>query len=300
MKTNCRFFRKYIYILMIFLVVLSIYALGRYSIDSTVKEKEDILEFIKIARGDGPSLLKVQMTDADRHIVFDLLKAIDLVAKRLNISYFMWAGTLLGSYRNHDIIPWDDDIDLIFNFEDRFLLMEYLPKIKEILPETLIERANMRIKVSDKRGVRYYTDDQDFAYRWPFIDIEFFQENATHIFTINDENTRVFDRSDIFPGHHRPLGNLWLSSPRNPVKVLKAYYDDLSVCSTGRYSHKLERFMRLVGDKAKCKSLLNVYPFVKRRLRKTSSRQQVEESLIERDKLIHTVYVDETEYEQVI
>ncbi|CAD5125070.1 DgyrCDS13311 [Dimorphilus gyrociliatus] len=207
---------------------------------------------------------------------------------------------MLHILRNHDIIPWDDDIDLIFNFEDRFLLMEYLPKIKEILPETLIERANMRIKVSDKRGVRYYTDDQDFAYRWPFIDIEFFQENATHIFTINDENTRVFDRSDIFPGHHRPLGNLWLSSPRNPVKVLKAYYDDLSVCSTGRYSHKLERFMRLVGDKAKCKSLLNVYPFVKRRLRKTSSRQQVEESLIERDKLIHTVYVDETEYEQVI
>lgn len=77
--------------------------------------------------------------------------------------------------RHHDIIPWDDDVDVLFNFKDRFLLLEYLPKIKEILPETLIEKAGMRIKLSDERGVKYSNLGSEFSYRWPYVDIEFFE-----------------------------------------------------------------------------------------------------------------------------
>ena len=36
-----------------------------------------------------------------------------------NLTYFMYGGTLIGSWRHHGIIPWDDDVDLILNAREK-------------------------------------------------------------------------------------------------------------------------------------------------------------------------------------
>jgi len=56
-------------------------------------------------------------------IELDMLYELDRVCKKLEISYFLEAGSLLGAARDGRFIPWDDDIDVSMLREeyDRFL-----------------------------------------------------------------------------------------------------------------------------------------------------------------------------------
>lgn len=78
------------------------------------------------------------------------------------------------------------------------------------------------------------------------------------------------------------------------------YYGDLKTCSSGRYNHKLELFKKVKPEKALCKKLSKIYPFVKRRLKKLSNGVKVEESLIKNNNIIHSILVDEEEFSHVI
>lgn len=60
---------------------------------------------------------------AHQNAMLRLLREFDRVCKKLNIRYFLFAGTLLGAVRHQGFIPWDDDLDVIMPRKDyeRFL-----------------------------------------------------------------------------------------------------------------------------------------------------------------------------------
>ena len=55
------------------------------------------------------------MTPEEKDKLRKLLEVFLLAVKKINLTYFMYGGTLLGSYRHHGMIPWDYDVDLICN-----------------------------------------------------------------------------------------------------------------------------------------------------------------------------------------
>ena len=58
-----------------------------------------------------------------------LLCEFDRVCKELNITYFLFAGTLLGAARHKGIIPWDDDLDVLMLRKDYDRFLAEAPKI---------------------------------------------------------------------------------------------------------------------------------------------------------------------------
>lgn len=69
--------------------------------------------------------------------ILKILLAIDKVCQEKNLTYYIWAGTMLGAVRHKGFIPWDDDLDIAMPRPDYDLLMkhasEWLPEPYEVV-----------------------------------------------------------------------------------------------------------------------------------------------------------------------
>lgn len=54
-----------------------------------------------------------------------VLKCIDQVCRQHNLTYYLWAGTMLGAVRHKGFIPWDDDVDIAMPRPDYERLMQH-------------------------------------------------------------------------------------------------------------------------------------------------------------------------------
>jgi hypothetical protein len=73
---------------------------------------------------------KKYLEENTRKEYYNILKSTNDILNKNNIPYVLHAGTLLGSYRHLDIIPWDDDADICIKFEDNDKLMNLVEEFK--------------------------------------------------------------------------------------------------------------------------------------------------------------------------
>ena len=71
-------------------------------------------------------------TEAVQKYLLPIIKDIDCLCRENEIEYSLMGGALLGTVRHHGFIPWDDDIDIIF---DRGNFEKFLSVCEEKLPE---------------------------------------------------------------------------------------------------------------------------------------------------------------------
>lgn len=69
--------------------------------------------------------------------ILKILKATDQVCREYHLTYYIWAGTMIGAVRHQGFIPWDDDIDIAMPREDYDRLIahatDWLPQPMELV-----------------------------------------------------------------------------------------------------------------------------------------------------------------------
>ena len=71
----------------------------------------------------------VATLEEHQNALYCLLREFDRVCNALDITYYLFAGTLLGAVRHEGIIPWDDDLDVIMHREDYMRFLAEAPKL---------------------------------------------------------------------------------------------------------------------------------------------------------------------------
>ncbi|KAL7058610.1 hypothetical protein AAHC03_013993 [Spirometra sp. Aus1] len=215
--------------------------------------------------------LEPQMSRGQMRTTWKLFRIFVNAMEELGFSdrWMLYGGSLLGSLRHHDIIPWDDDLDVLVDREVRSALRE---KISTLGPEIIIQEGGQRDKIYakliepnntllDVDGSRKLSG---FDWAWPFVDIGYYKSNVSHISELAPAYGRhyIYAKSDVFPLLFRPFYKNWVPAPRNALLFTQQTYPGSVNCSALAYSHPFET--DLESRTVPCIDLADRYAFVER------------------------------------
>ena len=211
-----------------------------------------------------PRLPRV-ITRHERDRCVELLSTLDTIFREFNITYMMAYGTLLGSYVMHDMLPWDDDLDIFVN-------LDHLPKMRRLFNNSgnghykqiqLLETQNSNCFTGKVFSLK---DPKAGVYRWhwPYIDIAFYTEKNMVMSSYKATPRWELNRGYFFPTVQRPLGGRWFPAPRNTSAFIAFKYKHF-VCKSHTWNHKNEVRVKRVYS-VNCTTLASHYPFVERKV----------------------------------
>ena len=224
-------------------------------------------------------LLPRRITPCEHHLMMRLLMIIERICREHNLTFAMADGTLLGSWRHHDIIPWDDDIDLIMPMEDQLSFLRALAKLKETVVQFYLIEQSLDKQTFVKVFFQYMPLTVQTTWTFPFVDIFFYLTNETHLWYSTHPDI-IMQLKHVFPLVMRPFGYFWLPAPREPQLIFQ--FDAQNECNGAWYDHRKERSEVYV--RRNCRDLIDVYPFVQR-----SKRIKSIEVLMINHTIIHTI-----------
>ncbi len=223
-----------------------------------------------------------RMTPCEHNLVMRLLMIIERICRKHQITFMLSDGSLLGAWRHHDVIPWDDDLDIMIPIQDKNRFIKLISKMNETLAQYYTLSNRKRKREYYKIFFKNTPSAGPYSWNFPFVDIFLYEKNETHLWQMADPDTIVKVKY-VFPLVMRPFGELWLPAPRQPQKMFP--FDPYDDCKGHFWDHKNETGQEEIT--VKCAELKDIYPFVERDNQSNST-----EVLRINDTIIHTIIYD--------
>lgn len=205
---------------------------------SRIHDKEILMTTTN--HSDGLHLFKTTGLFEERELALDHLRDIDDILFAEGVDYCVMFGTLLGLLRHDDLIPWDDDLDIII-----FDIDQFEKKCRHQLEDRgYVVYDDMRTLAGTQRrcGYRIYAKQglripgQTWKFPWLGVwapDIK----NST--MTLPPEKFSYSVR-DFFPLERKAFLDFTVSVPRLSEEIVKQYYgsDCMEICMLHNLDHR--------------------------------------------------------------
>jgi len=201
-------------------------------------------------------------------ILRKMLKDTHAILTAKHIQYWIDGGTLLGAVRHKNIIPWDDDADIVITEKDKqkFLslrrifykfgygIVRFWGGFKIFpLNGKPIKHTNRNWHWSENS--KRIEDREIFNYKYPFIDV-FFAKKYGNIFHFSNKySKKIFNKfyheaKDLYPLKEYTFDDFKLIGPNNPKPYLdRGYGDDHMTTGYKSYDHQNMSFLPIVKFK---------------------------------------------------
>ena len=206
-------------------------------------------------------------------------------SKVYNLIWYTFS--LTGSYVMHDMLPWDDDLDILIHNDSKAKVIHLFKDDRHYGIQGYMNKYQMGRVIK-----LFFTDSEPTVNRvwnWPFLDVETYIEEGDQIRLAHrsDVERIYWPKSAYFPFHRRPFGPLWLYFPHDPAIYFKIHYNHPFYCQRHFKDHRHENWQKVI--KADCERLTPHYPFVRR----SPFANITQETLLLNGTELYTVYISE-------